>query len=292
LCRKENILFDNSNVIDAVSLGPRVSAASSCVIAEADDGCKYVVKWMEDRPGTRIALREAFGTSVFAALGILVPAWRPIHISDRLIEADECKCLDRLDTRTKILPGIHFGSRCVGGGGERVYEVIPDNWHQCIRNRADFWGSLVLDLWLNSSQPRQSLLITDKDDLEVWTLFVSHSGISFDPYEKVASPLNACFHPDLRVYPQNNVMSSIDYWIDRIRLNGEEAVINVLATLPSAWTTVSSGELGGRVIDRISTLGERVYGALCAEMKGNSTKAVRSVQASRLHPVGCSALGR
>ncbi|MGA2850589.1 MAG: hypothetical protein ABSE46_16445 [Terracidiphilus sp.] len=289
---KRLVIFENLKAIEAVTLERRISGASSCIFAEACDGFKYVVKGMEDGSRARIAFREAFGTSVFAALGILVPAWRPIYFSNALIEAHELDCLDKSGTGKRILPGIHFASRFVGEDHRRAYERIPGSWYGRIRNRTDFWGGFVIDQWLNSSHPRQSLFLSEEDDLELWALFVSHSGISIEPESPTVPLPDACFYPDGRVYPRTNVISSIDFWIDKIRRNGEEVVQDALTALHPAWRTSSIPEFGERVVGRISQLGERVYGALCAEMKGDSMDAVRSVRTSRLHPVGISALIR
>ena len=276
-------MFETVSVIEAVRLERSLSGASSSLIAVAEDGYKYVVKWRLDRSGTHVGFREAFGTSVYAALGILVPTWKP------LIHADQHRCLDQLGNEIRVMPGIHFASRCVSEDLEDIYRTLPGGWYERIKNRADLWGSFVVDLWLNSSRPRQSLFLRGRDDFELLAVFVGHSGISFVPRHDMFHIPNACFYPDLRAYPRENALDTIDLWVDRISRNGEMAVISALTALPFAWTTPSTPELGARVVDRIANLQDRVSEALSAGIKWNTAKPPRRVETSQLHLVQFSA---
>jgi hypothetical protein len=278
-------MFERLSLIEAVRLERSLRGASSSVIAEADDGFKYVVKWRQDRWGTRVAFREAFGTCVFAALGILVPIWKPIYLSEALIEADQHRCLDQLGNGARIQPGVHFASRCVSEDIEDLYRTLPGDWYGRIRNRADFWGGFVVDIWLNSSRPRQSLFMRGRNDSEFMAVFVSHTGVSFAPFPDRFQPKNACFYPDMRAYPRADAIDLINLWIDKIRRNGERAVMSALNAIPFAWTTTSSPELGAQVVDRISTLQARVFEALSADMEWKCTKPPQPVVSSHLHLV-------
>jgi len=291
-------MYEKLNVVEAVRLERSLCGASSSVLAVAEDGFKYVVKWKQNNSGNCIAFREAFGTSVFATLGIMVPVWKPIYLSQSLIDADQHKCLDRLGNGIGIAPGIHFASRCVSEEPEDLYRTLPGSWYDRVKNRADFWGSFVIDLWLNASRPRQSLFLKGRDNFELLAIFVSHSGISFARHPDMLQPANACFYPDMRAYPDRNALDTIDLWIDRVRNNGERAVLNALAAMPSDWKTASTPLLGAQLVDRISKLQERVYRAFCSNERRSSTKPPQSVESSRLiessglHLVRFSAAGR
>jgi len=67
-------------------------------------------------------------------------------------------------------------------------------------------------------------------------------------------------------------------WIDRIRRKGEESVSHALNMLPPQWKTTSTPDVAEQIVDRISTLQERVYRAVLSGMRDGARKPVQPVK--------------
>ena len=149
-----------TKVPSAVTFVRKLNGASQPAIVMTTGASLYVVK-LFGFGGPLALMKEAIGTELMRRMGLPVPGWSPILMTDEFIERNP-----QLWFRTAgggvIRPkaGLHFGSRLVlSGNGHPTYELVPSLWRQRIENPEALAGAIVADLWMNNCDRRQMLFL-------------------------------------------------------------------------------------------------------------------------------------
>jgi|ERR1035441_2641346 hypothetical protein len=207
------------------------------VLVKASDGLLYVVKMMDSFQGPNALANEALGYELANYLGLAVPDWRPIEISESCVDkylllhwTGSDSWLDRPG------PGLYFGSRAIGlnDQGLAVTE-LPEDWLNRISNRSDFAGMLILDLWANQVGPRKALFVPSADRLTVTAFFFDNSQMFGGFWGREEHRRGESLHRDRRVYANLDVNRIFNQWLQNAIALDEKMLLQMARSVPRQW---------------------------------------------------------
>jgi hypothetical protein len=133
-------------------------------------------------------------------------------------------------------PGLQFGSRYVVNPMEgQVFDYIPMEMLDRVRNLESFAGMLVLDKWTGNANGRQAAFWRKLREKKYTASFIDQ-GYCFNAGEWTFPD-----YPLRGVYAKNEVYAGIrgwesfEPWLSRIETMDEEVVWNVAGEVPPAW---------------------------------------------------------
>jgi hypothetical protein len=185
--------------------------------------------------GSNSLLHEAVATEIMTHMGLPVPRWSPIVVTDEFIDHYPNTWFQGADgTSSRPDSGLHFGSRLtLSPEGFPTYQVIPKSWHDRIVNREDFIGALAADLWTNNCDRRQCLFLCTGPRLYVRFIDHDHCFGGFRG-EGVTCP-RLIMMPSPQLFEDALNESVISRWkkvIDRI---SEATLDRIFERIPPAW---------------------------------------------------------
>ena len=217
--------------IKAVAHISQVRGGSQARIMLADDGKKYVVKFMGNPQCTRVLANDYLACRLARMIGLSIP--EPV-----IILVDEKTILEQQITFTlagravAVRPGLQFGSALVTG---EVLDCLPGTMLGRVRNLREFAGLIAFDKWTGNADGRQ---------------VVFHRNIRERKYTASFIDFGYCFNagewsfPDapLRgVYGLNDVYERIESWNDfapwlsRIERFSPKLLRSIADEIPCEW---------------------------------------------------------
>jgi len=169
-------------------------------LVRASDGCRYVLKMLDNPEGRDNLFHEALGSGLAQVLGLPVPTWRVLDVSESFIEQNPQVWFESEGRLTRPSPGLHFGSAFVEAlpGGE-IYQMVPAGWYPRLVNAGDFLGVLLLDLLANHSDNRQALFVQIPGTRQLKAVFIDH-GQMFGHTDSLRMRIGRARFLDTRVY--------------------------------------------------------------------------------------------
>lgn len=256
-CRRGVIMHFHKSIgsgaptpVPARSFLYKLCGASQPAIIQGSDGAFYVVKF-NGFPGTHSLLSEVIGSELIVSLGLPAPKWVPIEISSRFISENQDLWFRSANAPVPPLPGLHFGSRLIEAEDDsRTYQMIPHSWIDRIENRADFLGMLIVDLWANNCDRRQTVFLAAPEG-SLQASFIDN-GLMFGGKSRndTTCPRRVMIY-DVDVYKGlwgDNMDDIVKEWLRRIDHIGEEAIRRIISYVPDSW--VQRG-LDRHVIDQL-----------------------------------------
>ena len=140
--------------IKAIAHISQVRGGSQARIMLADDGKKYVVKFMGNPQSTRVLANDYLACRLARMIGLSVP--EPV-----IILVDEETIFEQQITFTlagravAVCPGLQFGSLVVTD--EEVWDWPRHSMFGQVHNRGEFAGILAFDKWTGNADGRQVL---------------------------------------------------------------------------------------------------------------------------------------
>jgi hypothetical protein len=213
----------------------KLCGSSQPSIIRGSDKAFYVVKF-DGFPGRQSLTNEVVGTELMRQMGLPTSDWAPIAISSEFIDAHPGLWFRTENAHLKPIAGIHFASRLIEAPDEqRTYQMIPHSWVDRIENRADFLGALVLDLWANNCDRRQSVFLTDDRD-RLHARFIDNDSMFGGKFgNDTTCPRRAMVY-DLGVYMGLWNDKIVQEWLQKIDGIGENAIRGIIASVPEEWT--------------------------------------------------------
>lgn len=224
---------------------------SQPMLIEATDGFFYVVKFNNNIQGANVPFNEAAGSTLYRALGLQGPAWRPIFVSDLFLDQNP-QCWIRTVEGPLLRPatGLTFGSRFLGGGSTRLLGILPENSFSRVTNRDSFWLAWLIDVCAHHTDDRQAVFMEGATGcLEAY--FVDHGHLFGGPNGGGQKPFLGLRYLDPRIY--QDVSSS--YLQDLLEAPG---TLNVdllwrrIQDLPDHWKTASALCCFAKCLDTLS----------------------------------------
>lgn len=200
------------------------------------DGEPWVVKFQNNPQHLRVLPNELLATRLGALIGLTVPACDVVEVSPWLIAQTSELEMEFGGRREPCRPGLHFGSRLVGGlMPGHVSDYLPDEQLLEVRNLGEFAGALALDKWTCNANGRQALFYRKGRERRYSATFIDQ-GFCFNAGEWrfVDAPLRGVYARNT-VYREVTGWDSFEPWLSRIEALEAPRVWEIAETLPPEW---------------------------------------------------------
>jgi hypothetical protein len=208
------------------------------------DGQVYVVKFQNNPQHLRVLANELLVSRLAAAAGFTVPETDIVEVTPWLIEHTRELEIDLGRSRERCRPGLHFGSRFVGGlmPGQVVDYLAEDQLRE-VRNVAEFAGILALDKWTGNANGRQAVFVRRQRERRYKAVFIDF-GYCFHAGEWRFEdlPLRGVYYRN-EVYRGVTGWESLEPWLTRIEQFSEETAWSIANDVPPEWYGGDLGEM-------------------------------------------------
>ena len=223
---------------------------SQPMLVQASDGFLYVVKFNNNLQGPHLAFNESAGSELFRACGLAVPAWKPLLLTNEMIDRTPGCWMQTVEGVQRPEAGMCFGSRYLGHSGARILEILPGTSFSRIRNRASFWMARLIDVCGEHADNRQAIFV---EQATGWlnAFFLDHGHMFGGPSGGIEPRLQTSCYLDSRVY--SDISSNDSEGILRIvrELNADDLWLRIHA-LPDDWKARSALQGFERCLNRLS----------------------------------------
>ena len=217
-------------------------------LIEGDDGCFYVVKFLNNPQHRRILINELVCSVFLRYLQIASPDVALIEITPEFLRENPQTTLELGSQSVAASPGRHFGSKFPGDPATlAVYDFLPDLLLQQVNNISDFRGCLVFDKWIGNADARQSIFF--RAQLREWAagesthslklgfvaLMIDH-GFAFNGphWDFPDSPVQGLYTRKV-VYETVRSLDDLQPWLDQIVHFPAEVIDQAYKQAPPEW---------------------------------------------------------
>jgi hypothetical protein len=217
-------------------------------LMEGDDGCFYVVKFLNNPQHRRILINELVCSVFLRYLQIPCPDAVLIGITPEFLGENPQASLQLGSVTIAAPAGRHFGSKFPGDPAKlAVYDFLPDILLQQVNNLSDFRGCLVFDKWVGNADARQSIFFRAR--LREWAaaesthhlklgfvaLMIDH-GFAFNGphWDFPDSPIQGLYTRKL-VYETVRSLDDFQPWLDQVVHFPEEMIDQAYKQAPPEW---------------------------------------------------------
>jgi len=211
-------------------------------LMRCEDGHYYVVKFRNNPQHERVLANEFLATRLAEHTPELT-----IVLGSHAIQVEA---------------GLQFGSRYVVSPMEgQVFDYLPPEMLDRVRNVEAFAGILALDKWTCNADGRQAAFWRKMRERKYSAAFIDQ-GYCFNAGEWTFPdfPLRGVY-PRNEVYAAVNGWQSFEPWLSRIEMLDEDAIWRVAGEIPPAWYGASWDELEAlvqRLIERKTMVRELI----------------------------------
>jgi hypothetical protein len=200
------------------------------------DGHFYVVKFRNNPQHLRVLTNEMLATRLAERAGLPVPRTEVVEVDDWLVEHTAELHVQLAHDVIRCEPGLQFGSRYVVNPMEgQVFDYIPVEMLDRVRNVKDFAGMLVVDKWTGNANGRQAAFWRKLREKKYTASFIDQ-GYCFNAGEWTFPD-----YPLRGVYARNEVYESVrgwesfEPWLSRIEKMEEDVVWSLAGEIPPEW---------------------------------------------------------
>ena len=227
--------MDQNKCIKALLHIQKLRGGSQSILVRADDGFFYVVKFLNNLQGPNLLFNEALGTELFRRAGLLVPAWRPVYLSEDFLDRYPACWMETENGRRRPKASWCFGSRYLSLRNTALFEILPERSFSRIGNRRDFWAAWVLDILCGHADNRQALFL-ERNSRSLEAYFIDHGHLFGGALGTDSPRFMASRYLDPRIYTHVSATDAdeIQRAIQSLDLT---ALSKVASSLPEGWST-------------------------------------------------------
>jgi len=200
------------------------------------DGQYYVVKFRNNPQHLRVLVNEMLANRLAERAGLPVPITEVVEVEQWLITHTAELNIQLAHRTIPCEPGLQFGSRYVISPLEgQVFDYIPMEMLERVRNLETFAGMLVIDKWTGNANGRQAAFWRRMRERKYTASFIDQ-GYCFNAGEW-SFPDN----PLRGVYARNDVYApvegwaSFEPWLSRVESMEEDVIWSVAGEIPPEW---------------------------------------------------------
>jgi hypothetical protein len=264
---------------------------SQPILARASDGFLYAVKFANNLQGPNLLFNESAGSELYRACGLPVPEWRALEVTDDFLDRNPDCWMETGEGRLRPPSGLCFGSRFLGEGGKRLFEILHGSMFKRVRNPASFWLAWLVDVCAEHVDNRQAVFVQDSDG-RLDAYFVDHGHLFGGAGADSNRHFRASCYLDRRIYGQvpsealldfQNVLQALD--VDSLRQRIE--------AIPTAWSHASARERFERCLQRLKmdSLVQHVIDAIIEDLEPGAETESGVVGSKRKPPSGVLGFG-
>ncbi len=214
----------------------RMRGGAQAHLMRCSDGHHYVVKFRNNPQSLRVLANEMFATRLVQGVGLPAPTTAVVEVDDWLIKHTSELCIQLANCSVPCQPGLQFGSRyAVDPMKGQVFDYLPVDMLNCVRNLHTFAGMLVLDKWTGNADGRQAAFWRMRRQRKYTTAFIDQ-GYCFNAGEWTFPD-----YPLRGVYARNEVYEgvrdwkSFEPWLSRVEKMEDDFVWNLAGEIPPEW---------------------------------------------------------
>jgi hypothetical protein len=200
------------------------------------DGHYYVVKFQNNPQHLRVLANEMLATRLAERVGLPVPVTEVVQVDEWLVEHTPELHVQLAHNVIRCQAGLQFGSRYVVNPMQgQVWDYIPVEMLDRVRNLNEFAGMLVLDKWTGNANGRQAAFWR-KSREKLYTASFIDQGYCFNAGEWTFPD-----YPLRGVYARNEVYAgvrgweSFDPWLSQVETLQADVVWSVVNEIPPEW---------------------------------------------------------
>ena len=208
------------------------------------DGQYYVVKFQNNPQHRRVLANDFLASKIALLIGLPVPAVEIVDVPLELIESVPALTLVLGNQELRCSPGLQFGSRyAVSPLQGQVFDYLPADQLDRVRNLDEFAGILALDKWTCNVDGRQAAFWRRTRERKYWASFIDQ-GYCFNAGDWTFTdfPLRGVF-PRNEVYAKVKGWESFEPWLTRIKCLDDDLVWDVAQEIPPEWYDSAWDEL-------------------------------------------------
>ncbi|HUO13635.1 MAG TPA: HipA family kinase [Verrucomicrobiae bacterium] len=205
-------------------------------LMRCSDGHYYVVKFRNNPQHLRVLANEMLATRLAERVGLPVPVTEVVEVDEWLVNHTPELSVQLAHSTIPCEPGLQFGSRYVVDPMEgQVFDYIPVEMLDRVRNLETFAGMLVLDKWTGNANGRQAAFWRKLREKKYTASFIDQ-GYCFNAGEWTFPD-----YPLRGVYARNEVYEgvrgweSFEPWLSRVEKMEEDVVWKVAGEIPPEW---------------------------------------------------------
>ncbi len=206
-------------------------------LLRASDGNNYIVKFTNNPQGTRILANELLAAGLGGVLQLPMPPAAIVEVSTDLINHSPGLVIETPTKRVQCNAGIHFGSRSMAEDGTgNCFDYLPEQLLGRLKNRNDFLGALVFDVWTSNADYRQAIFCREKTKHLYKSFFIDNGycfkGITSDSPGHIPQPTGGV---SLKIYESVRGWDSFEPWLSRIERFDANAIWQCARAIPPEW---------------------------------------------------------
>ncbi len=232
----------------------KLRGGSQPILIMGSDGLAYVTKFANNLQGPDVLFNEVLGTEIYRQVGLPVPEWKMVHVSDAFINDNPDAWIESREGLRKPAAGWCFGSQFVGSENSRTLEILPRNYFNKIQNRLDFTKAFVVDTLCGHDDGRQAIFHEESSG-RLKAYFIDHGYIFGGTTRHALPQLRTALYFDLEIYADSEI-GSADEILDALKSLDASALEKIVDELPSSWKTDSALLRFESFIKRISDRSE------------------------------------
>jgi hypothetical protein len=236
--------------IEAVLLMKRLRGSSQAVLTRCSNDRYYCVKFINNPNGVRALANEVVTTRIAHYLGVPVPNYSFIYVSDWLISHSPYMVMLKDGEYVKYRSGVHFGSETPYSHGRQrqVLDYLPASYAGRVHDLHSFAGALALDAWTGNLGKRQAIFVRRDGVAKYDTLFIDHHlSLTVAEATESASVVPAYCHREFYDFVRG--WGSFEPFLTKIEETNHSTVARFLIDFPDEWDI--SEEWRSRVADHL-----------------------------------------
>jgi len=200
------------------------------------DGYFYVVKFRNNPQHLRVLANELLATRLAEGADLPVPATEVVEVGEWLVQHTPELNIQLAGSTIPCQAGLQFGSRYVVDPLEgQVFDYLPTEMLERVRNSESFAGILVIDKWTGNANGRQATFWRKMRERKYTVTFIDQ-GYCFNAGEWTFPdyPLRGVYARN-EVYADVNGWQSFEPWLSRIEEMKDDVIWNAAGEIPPEW---------------------------------------------------------
>jgi hypothetical protein len=214
----------------------RMRGGAQSHLMRCSDNHLYVVKFQNNPQHRRILANEMLASRLAELIGLPVPATEVIEVEGWLIEHTAELNVQLAHGTIRCAAGRQFGSRFVIDPSEgHVFDYIPVEMLDRVRNLDTFAGMLALDKWTGNADGRQAAFWRKTREKKYAAAFIDQ-GYCFNAGEWTFpdNPLKGVY-ARTEVYAGVRGWDSFEPWLSRIEGIQTDEIWSIAKQVPAEW---------------------------------------------------------
>jgi hypothetical protein len=232
-------------------------------LMRCSDGNYYVVKFQNNPQHRRILVNELLGSALAQQMGLPVPEFAIVDVSETLIGFTPDLCIELLRGRLACGPGLQFGSRLPSGPHcEFLIDCLPNSLMAWTANVRDFIGMLVFDKWTCNTDHRQVVFAQLPKTLKYKAWMIDEGFCFNEQYWNFPDAPRRSLYDKFKVYDRVLGIETFEPWLEKLDSLDLTALLELLKDVPAEWygSDLSSLE---RLLEKLASRRQIVRDLLC-----------------------------